>query len=407
MNILMISSLDIWSLGKKSGAQDLYETIKGYTDNNHNITYLTDRSGKKIRAGDLKLKNFIFKFFNLNIDFESWKSQILRSVFNKIKWILFQAYVLFCGSILIYKKKIDIIYAYEIFGIPAAFLLKFIFTKPLITRFQGTILKPKLRNQLNLFLYIEHTIAFILCRFSDLVIMANDGTEGDCVLNYFKVPKKKVRFWINGINADGKNVKIASEIRCKNRKIQLKRKKILVTLSRLASWKRVDRIIKVMPDIIKKIENVLLIIVGDGEEKDNLKKIVQDCKISNYVYFTGALPHQKAIEILNRADIFVSLYDLSNVGNPLLEAMKLGKCIVTLNTGYTGRIIKNNKTGMLLGYKDLRNNLSNVIINLLKNEKDNSRLRGNAFIFAQKNFCTWKQRMNKEVKEVKKIIANY
>ena len=49
------------------------------------------------------------------------------------------------------------------------------------------------------------------------------------------------------------------------------------------------------------------------------------------------------------------------MGNPLLEAMMAGKCIVTLNNGDTSQFIKNNENGILLEYDQL-SKLPEVII---------------------------------------------
>lgn len=401
----MICSLDIWSLGHKKGAQSLYETIKGLQRPGYKIWYLTDRSGKKVKHNNVLLKGIICKIFNLNIDITVLNNKLLKSVLNKIRWILFQFYVLFYGMSIIKREKIDLIYAYEIYGIFSAFILKLFFHKPLITRFQGTILEPKLKNRLNLFLYLEHTLAFFLSRYSDLIIMANDGTQGDKVLKYFKVPQKKIRFWYNGVDVNIKDIKGINSINIRNRKLSLKGVHVLVTLSRLAVWKRVDRIIQALPAIIKVYnrKKIYLIIIGDGEDRGKLEKLCCDLNISEYVFFTGALSHDKALEILKRADLFISLYDLSNVGNPLLEAMKLKRCIVTLNNGSTGQIIKNNKNGILLELVNLKKRLPGIILDLLSDKNKRNKMGDQAFYFAQNELNTWEQRMTREVQEIEKI----
>lgn len=51
------------------------------------------------------------------------------------------------------------------------------------------------------------------------------------------------------------------------------------------------------------------------------------------------------------AALFVSLYDRSNLCSPVMEALAAGKCIVTLNVGATGDVIRNGKNGVLLQEK--------------------------------------------------------
>jgi len=232
--------------------------------------------------------------------------------------------------------------------------------------------------------------------------MTNDGTQGDKVMEYFKVPEDKIRFWFNGIDLP-KEIKASDFIKINGAKVELKNKKVIVTLSRLASWKRVDRIISVMPCIVSRVKNVILIIIGDGEEKEILVKMTKKLNIEEYVKFVGSQQHSKALEILKRADMFVSLYDLSNVGNPLLESMKLGRCILTLNNGDTGSIIKNNYNGILLEYDDL-NDLCKYVVNVLNDSKKIKYLGNNALRFAKENFFSWEKRMLMEINDVEKIF---
>ena len=43
----------------------------------------------------------------------------------------------------------------------------------------------------------------------------------------------------------------------------------------------------------------------------------------------GAYEHMKVLKVMVDADLFVSLYDVSNLGNPLLEALFLKIPILT------------------------------------------------------------------------------
>lgn len=85
------------------------------------------------------------------------------------------------------------------------------------------------------------------------------------------------------------------------------------------------------------------------------------------------------------ADIFLSVNDLGNVGNPLLEAMVCGKCIVTLNNGDTDRLIHDRENGMLLEMDQLPK-LPRVICDLLRNGEMRRELGQKAKESASKHF---------------------
>ena len=232
--------------------------------------------------------------------------------------------------------------------------------------------------------------------------MTNDGTQGDKVLLELGVDMHRVRFWMNGVNWDYFRVLPAqAEAR---ESLGIGAKNVLLTLSRLVSWKRVERSIQALPNIICDFPNTLLIIVGDGPERENLKKLAQDLGVADHVCFAGAIPHNEIAKYFTAADIFLSFYDWSNVGNPLLEAMMAGKCIVTLNNGDTGQFVKNGENGILLEYEDLPQ-LAEVIKGLLADEERRKLLGVNARRFAEENFWTWEERIKAELSGIEKLVA--
>lgn len=123
--------------------------------------------------------------------------------------------------------------------------------------------------------------------------------------------------------------------------LKIEAKHVLLTVSRLVSWKCVDRSIIALPELVNNFSNIQLIVVGDGPERKKFEQLSDKFGVIEYVCFEGAVPHDKVPKYLAAADIFLSFYDWSNVGNPLLEAMKAGKCIITLNNDNTGRFIQN------------------------------------------------------------------
>ncbi|TDU42888.1 glycosyltransferase involved in cell wall biosynthesis [Gelidibacter sediminis] len=62
---------------------------------------------------------------------------------------------------------------------------------------------------------------------------------------------------------------------------------ILGTTSRLAGFKRVDRLITAFSDYIKLNSNAVLVVVGDGIKREKLEQQVLDLKIRDYVVFEG------------------------------------------------------------------------------------------------------------------------
>lgn len=396
--IIVLSNLDIWSIEEGKGAPSFYNTIKGYVNQNYDITLIQPYSKyrKKYQVGNckmIKFNNTFFDYFN--------RIKKIRYFFRFFSHIYANYQFYQIASKLISKDPNNyIVYAYEIFGVKAAKKLSTKYKIPVVTRFQGTILdgmKPTIYNKVRRFPHFG-----ALATKSDLVIMTNDGTHGDKVLQEVK-NDSKILFLRNGQNPKKNN----DEIRKANLDIRKKHKinlddKILLTVSRLKNWKRVDRAINAFAELVKVKPNSYLIIVGDGDEFDNLNQLSKELKVENKVIFTGGLKQSEVWKYYAAANIFLSLYDLSNVGNPLMEAMRYGKTIVTINNGDTGEIIKNNINGILLDPNSLEK-IDKVIKNLIDDEDLCRKLSKEALDYASREFVTWDERMALELKEVSKL----
>lgn len=411
LKILMISRLDVWSLGEKKGNQSMYNTLMGYARRGHEVHLITFGGGGLLSSKDKTAKEIhpnvhIYRFTDFDVKYHRIvkKIPILRCLktgyfVNQLSWLSVIIASFIIGYQIIKRTKINILYGYEAAGVPAAFILGRIFHIPNISRFQGCIFYDEnLKNPVVWLKYPLHIMAYKIP--ADLVIMTNDGTKGDEVLSRLKTPMKQMRFWRNGIKSmfipgfDSGKFKQTLGISPYS--------KIILSVSRLHDWKRVDRIISAMPSIVAKQRDVLLLIVGDGIERNNLEALSRELMVDQYIRFIGAISHDEIPAFMNAADIFVSLYDKSNVGNPLFEAMTCGRCIVTLNNGTTGELIKNNDIGVLLNLDEL-NRLPDIIISLLKDEEKRKRLGLRAKEYADTHFWTWEERMAQEVGLVQKI----
>ena len=85
-----------------------------------------------------------------------------------------------------------------------------------------------------------------------------------------------------------------------------------------------------------------------------------------------------------------------------MQTMINEKCIITFNVGDTNKFIFNNQNGILLNKTDI-NKLPETIIESLNNDKKCKDLDKRAKIFADKNFWTWKQRIDAEILEIDKL----
>jgi len=293
--------------------------------------------------------------------------------------------------------KPDVFYGISVGAVTSCILGK-IYREPNITRIFGTTLLPHLSSPLKMLhrSNMEELLVFKTpCKY---MIITDDGTRGDEVARRLNVQCHKIKFWRNGVDVaqpfDRNVFKRSLGISAST--------KIVITLCRLEKWKGVHRIIEVMPDIIAKDEKVILLIVGDGEERDNLEELSNKLNMGRFIKFVGAVSHDEALKYLGIADIFVSLQDYTNLSLPLMEAAANRLCIVTSNSGATGEVIKNGENGFLLPHDDL-SELPNVIINLLEDESLKERIGRRAKEYASEHFLTWDERIRIEIDLIERL----
>jgi glycosyltransferase involved in cell wall biosynthesis len=237
--------------------------------------------------------------------------------------------------------------------------------------------------------------------------MTDDGTQGDEVLVRLNPGSAgKVRFWRNGLELGLLRPPSPEESLSARHDLGLADDElVLVTATRLARWKRIDRAIDAVALLKERGVKARLIVVGDGEERANLEQQVRDLALTDAVMFTGAVPQADVQRHLWAADVFVCVNELSNVGNPLLEAMLTARCILTLDEGDTRDLIKDGETGVLLRSGE-PTGIASALEALAREPERRQRLAAGARAFAEANFWSWQQRLDAEVDAVEALVGS-
>ena len=391
------------SMNKKAGAPSYHHTINYYIDSCEWDVYVftTDASNKDLRIYE-EGKVHLFSD-NKIIENISGKRKINHLSLpvkhnNYTKWAVAEA------SKIIEKTQGDIVlYGYEVWGVKAAYLLSVKYKLPLITRFQGTILSYEEHNMRNRIIHYPHYEA--LETKADLIIMTDDSTMGDKTLKELGNFSKTL-FLRNGLDLYEHYKEIHEEFNVSETKRALhipENMHILLMASRLTSWKRVDRGIRAVKKVLEGRKDVRLLIAGDGDSRQSLESLVNKLDIKDHVSFLGSVPQKDLYKYMLCADVFLSLYDLGNLGNPTFEAMLMKKAIIALNGGDTSTVIHNEENGVLLEY-DEEARIPEMINKIINDEGFKSRIEAGAFEFAETNFYSWKTRMKIEEDAIINIL---
>jgi len=395
--ILVISELDVWSMGRGKGGPALSRTLRAYVEDGWDVTFITSNAGSdEERPPGMEVIRFSVPWV------ERLKAVRIVGFFARLLfWIYFQVRVFSIARRCARKAPFAVVYGYEITAVPVARWLSRLWRVPLVSRFQGTIFGVDCeRRRLGRLRAWDHWLA--LRTPADLVIMTNDGTQGDRVLERLGVAMDRVRFWMNGTDREAYSVLPGKQEA--RRRLALRGGPTILTVSRLVGWKRVDRALRALPEVCRAIPDCQLVVVGDGEQRARLEALAADLAVAARVRFVGAVSRREVIEYSAAADLFLSLYDWSNLGNPLFEAMLAGKCVVTLDNGDTSTVVHDGANGILLK-EDQLHTLPALLVRLLTDDDLRSRLEKQAKAYAFSRFWTWRDRMTAELEAVREIAS--
>ena len=89
-------------------------------------------------------------------------------------------------------------------------------------------------------------------------------------------------------------------------------------------------------------------IIGDGNEKNNLEKFVEENQLKNRVIFHGTKNSYEILELLRKSKIFGFTSLKEAFGNVLVEAMFCSNAIISYNCNYGPSDIVKNNSGFLI-----------------------------------------------------------
>ncbi len=134
---------------------------------------------------------------------------------------------------------------------------------------------------------------------------------------------------------------------------------IVGNIGRLSKQKGMKYFIEAANEIIKTHNKIRFFIIGDGEERETLKKLIEKYNLNEYIVMLG---YRSDIgNIIRQLDVLVlsSLWE----GLPLtpIEAFSLGKTVIATEVDGTPEIIKNGYNGILIKPKNHIEIAKNII----------------------------------------------
>tara|TARA_B100000073_G_C23709635_1_gene563753 strand:+ start:213 stop:1385 length:1173 start_codon:yes stop_codon:yes gene_type:complete len=267
-----INKIFIWSpftskVGTVYNVINFTENLIKFSKKKFDITFINSFGEWNVYKNDLAKKNFRFVNFLNSIFFLNWKKNgFFRS---RLSYIIIFFTSLIPLFNLLKKEKPQYLFCYLITSLPLILFFLFNFNTKLILSIAG---QPKL-NFLRVFLWkkISKKINYIICP-------SNELKQKLIELDVFD--KKKIVV----IQDAHLSVKRVNFLKSKELKDNFfKDSKVIISIGRLTKQKNFTFLIKNFSLIHKKYNNYKLAIIGDGEEKESLLKLIKQLDLEEVI----------------------------------------------------------------------------------------------------------------------------
>ena len=160
-------------------------------------------------------------------------------------------------------------------------------------------------------------------------------------------------------------------------------KNIVGILARLDQVKNHETFIKAADLILKKRDDTIFLIAGNGNNEAKLKEMVKEFGIEKNVHFLGFANDPDSF--INAIDINVLTSISESFPYVILEGARMSKPIISTDVGGISKLIKDGHNGYLIDVGDY-NALANKILNLIENKELLKEMGNNLYDDAKKDF---------------------
>lgn len=312
---------------------------------------------------------------------------------------LIQTITFFYEFRLFFKNKKKAIYYLDRSNIILASLLKRKYNAFIVIRILGIYPSQKKLTK-NYFYRLSRALTYYSYKRNySLCIGTQDGSGTEHYIDKLihKLTPRKVL--LNGVAFNTKKEK------------KKKDKIHILFVGTLTPTKGVIELIEAAIKIQKYRDKIQINIVGKGILENELQLFIEKNNLTDFVSLIGTLPKEKVAEMYLKSHIYVSLNKLGNLSNTVLEAFSFSKCIFILEKEpalhideYTDKFIPHD-TVIKVKRQNTSEDLSNKIIDLIKNPHKINFYIQKSEEFTNANIQSWNERIANEIATIIELYS--
>lgn len=216
---------------------------------------------------------------------------------------------------------------------------------------------------------------------ADKIICVSEQLRSHLIEKWKLPPQKTVALACAAdVDAFGRNY----DVREVRRKLALDGEPVVMWIGGFYMWHDLDLLLQSFIKVLETLPQAKLLLVGDGKNRLNFERKVNEIGLDRSVITVGLVEHAKIPEILSIADVAVAPAPLmpaqrGGTGAPLklFEYMAAGKAIVASNVYQSTSVIQDGFTGILVEPGNV-DDFANAIIKVLVDKEERGRLARNA-----------------------------
>ncbi|PPR79897.1 MAG: hypothetical protein CFH01_00106 [Alphaproteobacteria bacterium MarineAlpha2_Bin1] len=233
-----------------------------------------------------------------------------------------------------------------------------------------------------------------------LVIGTEDGSGIANFLNQILNKKTPREIKINGVD---------KPLKTKDPNMLIDKINIAI-LGRIDPYKQTTEIIETFLSLEDKYKkNIIVHIIGDGDNLEELKNKARDSSDGSNFIFYGSVPHNKVTEILLKCNLYISFNIMGNLSNSNLEALAAGLSFILPEADYKNHRDTNtfmyipDQICIKLPLKNFQKSLKLQLQQLVDNPENLLKLQSYPRDYIDK-LENWEERIDWEKKLIRNII---